>query len=203
MDYESARDLAGMIEGRLGDVASSLAELVEIGKTRNERFANQADEAQQFLSAVRRLVGDGRPDDIAVETTPPDPDAVDVAGRLERFRLDTLSTVGSIKSRLDALWSSNADAWEGIDRRFISVNDRLDALEKERVQLPNAAIAELRKAIQAQDVAIQGLTNRLEANEQAVQSCLSTLDELNKMVRTIAGKLPPDRPHIQFPQPIP
>ncbi|GEM_PF-1351926 len=105
----------------------------------------------------------------------------------DRGRNDALSAVGSIKSRLDRLAESIGTL-------------QCEAPPRNEVK---GMVAELRKAIQAQDVAIQGLTNRLEANEQAVQSCLSTLDELNKMVRTIAGKLPPDRPHIQFPQPIP
>lgn len=89
----------------------------------------------------------------------------------DRGRNDALSVVGSLTSRLNAAEALLAKAGLEI------VGQRNE-------------VAELRKAIEAQDVEIQGLANRLDANEQAVQSCLSTLGELNKLVRTIASKIP-------------
>lgn len=53
-----------------------------------------------------------------------------------------------------------------------------------------SVVGAIKAAIQMQDVEIKGLTERLEANEQAVQRCMTCLGEMNKVIQTIASKIP-------------
>lgn len=134
--------------------------------------------------SARAIFGemDGRLADIGASVR----DLVEVVKAADRGRNDALSFVGSIKA-----------AMQMQDVEIQAIKDRLAALEKERVQIPNAAIDNLRHRVERLKEFLAGLeananaqSDALEANEQAVQSCLSTLGEVNKVVAAIAARIP-------------